>query len=108
MSRLARRLVAVVTLTLGLIGGVLVTASSATSAGAAPSTREGQGATRVAVAPRVARIISGAGIAAAPTGDARAFPFKGTVAFRFPITSISGDGKRISHSGGVELSRGHD
>ena len=65
-------------------------------------------ATRVAVAPRTVKVITGAGIMATPIGDARAFPFNDTVAFRFPITRTSEDGKRISHSGGVKLSRGHE
>ena len=108
MPRSTRRLVAAATVTLGLVCSALMTSSVASATGTAPSVREGKGATRVAVAPRVAKIITGAGIAAAPTGDAKAFPFKGTVAFRFPITGASGDGNRISHSGGVQLSHGHD
>ncbi len=108
LGLLPRRLVAAATVTLGLVGTALITSPAAPAAGTAPSAREGKGATRVAVAPRVAKIITGAGIAATPTGDAKAFPFKGTVAFRFPITGTSRDGKRISHSGGVKLSDGHE
>ena len=105
---LPRRLIATAAVTLGLVGTALVTGPAAPAAGTTVSAGEGKGATRVAVAPRVAKIITGAGIAAAPTGDAKAFPFQGTVAFRFPITQTSPDGKRISHSGGVKLSNGHD
>ena len=46
-------------------------------------------------------------LTASPTGNAQAFPFEGTVAFRFPITGASPDGNRINHSGGVKLAKGH-
>ena len=85
----------------------LVAAGLGTSVADAAQAREGQGATRVAVAPRVAKIITGAGISASPIAGAKAFPFKGTVAFRFPITGASPDGNRINHSGGVKLAKGH-
>lgn len=103
MSPVTRRFIVAAAVTFGLV-------SSGVGAGAATasSAERGNGATRVAVAPRVVKVITGAGIAASPTGDAKAYPFKGTVAFRFPITAVSKDGKRISHSGGVKLATSHD
>ncbi len=103
MNPVFRRLAVTSTITLGLVASGL----GATSANAS-SAEAGNGATRVAVAPRVAKIITNAGIAATPVGHAKAFGFEGTVALRFPITKVSADGNRISHSGGVKLASGHE
>ena len=102
LHRILGRAVVTTTVTLGLVA-----AGVGTSVADASQARDGKGATRVAVAPRVVKVITGAGITASPTGNAQAFPFKGTVAFRFPITGASPDGKRINHSGGVKLAKGH-
>ncbi len=103
MNPVLRRLAVTSTVALGLVASGL----GAPSANASSAAEAGNGATRVAVAPRVAKIITSAGIAATPVGDAKAFGFQGTVALRFPITAVSADGKRISHSGGVKLAAGH-
>ena len=102
LHRILGRAVVTTTVTLSLVA-----AGVGTSVADASQARDGKGATRVAVAPRVVKVITGAGITASPTGNAQAFPFKGTVAFRFPITGASPDGKRINHSGGVKLAKGH-
>ena len=43
----------------------------------ASQARDGKGATRVAVAPRVVKVITGAGITASPTGNAQGIPLQG-------------------------------
>jgi hypothetical protein len=65
------------------------------------------GNTRVAVAPAVAAKLTRAGITPSPIGLAKAFPFQGTLALRFPIYNTRGNGNRINHSGGVQLAKGH-
>jgi hypothetical protein len=99
---LVRALLAFVTvLSVALAGLALSQPASATGTG-----KTDKGNTRVAVAPRVAKIITAAGIAAAPTGPAKAFAYQGTVALRFPITKVVGGGNRVKHVGGVKLSAG--
>ncbi len=101
MYQALRRVLITTAASAGLVAAGLSAPATATAAG------DGNGGTRVAVAPRVAKIITNAGITASPTAGAKAFPFRGTVAFRFPISAVSPDGKRISHTGGVKLSKGH-
>ena len=64
------------------------------------------GNTRVAVAPRLVKVITAAGITASPTGPAKAFMFEGTLALRFPISNFAGHGNRVLHLGGVDLAAG--
>jgi hypothetical protein len=100
---LVRALVAVVAaLSLAFGGLALAQPALAHPATAKPD----KGSTRVAVAPRVAKIITAAGITPSTTGPAKAFAFQGTVALRFPITKVAGNGNRIKHIGGVVLSAG--
>lgn len=94
MSRF--RLLAGVVASAGLVVATGLVAPS--PANSAPDPR-----TRVAVAPKVVKLLTGAHISAVPVGDAKAFPFRGTVAFRFPITGTNPSGTYIRHSGGVRL-----
>lgn len=63
--------------------------------------------TRVAVAPKVVKVLTAAHISAQPINTAKAFAFRGTVAFRFPITGTNQAGTYIRHSGGVRLESEH-
>jgi hypothetical protein len=71
-------------------------------------TRDREGTTRVAVAPAVVRKLDRLGLEAAPTKYSTAVPFKGTVAFRFPITAVEKNGNVIKHAGGVRISSSRD
>lgn len=102
---LVRAFVAVVAVLSVALGGVALS-QPASAAGSHNASKADKGNTRVAVAPRVAKIVTAAGIAASPTGPAKAFGFQGTVALRFPITNVVGGGNRIKHIGGVTLSAG--
>lgn len=64
--------------------------------------------TRVAVAPKVVKLLTAAHITAKPVGTAKAFAFRGTIALRFPVTGTNRAGDKIRHSGGVRLSTGHE
>ena len=101
--KLTTVLVALVTAA-GLVG-------AAAPAGA--STRHGHGHgrhqagyTRVVVAPPVYQLIAGAGIAPAPLDGAKAAPFKGTLAAKFPISGYTLRELRIKHTGGLSLTAG--
>jgi hypothetical protein len=98
-----------------LIAGLAATASLVVATGlVAPASVDaataaaGPPRTRVAVAPKVVKLLTAAHISAAPIGDAKAFAFRGTVAFRFPVTGTNPAGTKIRHSGGVRLSSDHD
>ena len=82
-------------------------ASMMPAAQAAPA-RDRDGTTRVAVAPAVVRKLDRLGLEAAPTKHSTAVPFKGTVAFRFPITAVERNGNVLKHRGGVRVSSPHD
>jgi hypothetical protein len=93
-------------LTLTLAGAGLV-ASTLPAASATP-TREREGTTRVAVAPAVVKKLDRLGLEAAPTRHSTLVPFKGTVAFRFPVTAVENNGNIIRHIGGARVSSSHD
>lgn len=101
MHRAAVRLITVFATVgaLGLSGAAVSTANAAQERG-------DKGNTRVAVAPRLAKQITAAGVTPSVFGGAKAFAFEGTIAIRFPITNVVGGGNRIKHSGGVKLSAG--
>jgi len=99
-----RRLSRAFTVTLAAAGLV---ASTMPAAQATPE-RDREGTTRVAVAPAVVRKLDRLGLEAAPTKYATAAPFKGTVAFRFPVTSVERNGQVIKHRGGARISSPHD
>ncbi|KAA1418232.1 hypothetical protein FE697_020590 [Mumia zhuanghuii] len=68
--------------------------------------RHKTGYTQVVVAPEVYELVAGAGITPAAIGGAKAFPYKNTLAARFPITGYSVSKLRIKHSGGISLTAG--
>lgn len=96
----------------GLIAGAAVLATGFVAPSTANAGSAASGAadarTRVAVRPAVVDLLASAHIMAGPVGDATAFPFRGTVAFRFPVTGTNNAGDVVRHSGGVRLSSGHD
>ena len=99
-----RRLSRAFTVTLaaaGLVAGTMPAAQ-------ATPTRDREGTTRVAVAPAVVRTLDRLGLEAAPTKYSTAVPFKGTVAFRFPVTAVERNGQVIKHRGGARVSSSHD
>lgn len=84
---------------------------AATAGPAEASTRHHQGHhqtgyTQVVVAPPVYDLIAGAGITPAPLDGAKAAPYKGTLAAKFPITGYALRQLRIKHSGGISLTAG--
>ena len=99
-----RRLSQAFTVTLAAAGLV---ASTLPAAQATP-TPDREGTTRVAVAPAVVRKLDRLNLEAAPTGHATAVPFRGTVAFRFPVEAVERNGNVIKHRGGVRVSSAHD
>jgi hypothetical protein len=99
-----RRISRTATITLAAAG---VLASTMPAAQATP-TRDREGTTRVAVAPAVVWKLDRLGLEAAPTKNSTAVPFRGTVAFRFPITAVERDGNIIRHAGGVRVSSSRD
>ena len=85
----------------GLVVGTLPTAQ-------AMPTRDRDGTTRVAVAPAVVRKLDRLGLEAAATKYSRAVPFRGTVAFRFPVKGVEKNGNIIMHRGGARISSPDD
>lgn len=63
------------------------------------------GYTQVTVDPAVYQLIASAGITPSPVAPAVAFPTRGTIAARFPITGVTSPAT-ITHSGGLTLSAG--
>lgn len=108
MKNLIRRGVVVAALVLGSVGLVAVTPGQASAAPAASSAhqRGSAGYTQVVVAPAVYSLIASAGITPAPVEGAKAAPFQGTLAARFPITGFRFSGLQIRHSGGLSLGAG--
>ncbi len=103
MNRLLRKAVVAVALVTTSLGLVATSAGEATAGSA--DRRGSLGYTQVVVAPDVYALIASAGIAPAPVEGAKAFPFKGTLAARFPITGFRVAGLQIRHSGGISLSK---
>lgn len=99
-----RRISRTFTITLAAAGLV----ASTIPASQATPTRDREGTTRVAVAPAVVRKLDRLGLEAAPTKYSTAVPFKGTVAFRFPVTSVEENGNVIKHVGGARVSSSRD
>lgn len=65
-----------------------------------------KGYTQVIVAPEVYNLIASAGITPAALKPATATPTRGTLAARFPISSVNLAKLRIKHEGGIKLSAG--
>lgn len=63
------------------------------------------GYTQVVVDPAVYQLIASAGITPSPVAPAKAFPFRGTLAARFPITGVAAPAT-ITHAGGLTLAAG--
>jgi hypothetical protein len=99
-----RALVAIVAGLLAATGLVTTTTAPASAHGSHHHARVGY--TQVAVAPAVFDLITSAGITPAPTGGAKAFAYKGTLAARFLITGYRLSGLQIRHSGGISLTAG--
>jgi hypothetical protein len=103
MHRTLARLAILLLTSLGLVAGGLASVTGA----AAHHGGQGKGLTRVAIAPPVVKLVTSAGIAVSPVGAAHLIKFRGTVALKFPISDVVGNGTRIKHTGGVKLST-HD
>jgi hypothetical protein len=86
-----------------LAAGLTAPATASTAAAA-----KGEPRTRVAVAPKVVKLLTAANITPSTIGAATAFPFRGTLALRFPVTSVNQAGDVIRHEGGLRLASGHD
>lgn len=100
---LAAALVALMTVT----GLVATTAAPAAAHGKHhPRAHTQVGFTQVTVAPPVYALVASAGITPAPLAGATAFPTKGTLAARFPITGYRLKQLQIRHSGGLSLTAG--
>lgn len=102
MQRTLARLAILMLTSLGLVAGGLAATGAAAHHGS-----QGKGLTRVAIAPAVVELVTSAGIDVSPVGAAHVKMFRGTVALKFPISDIVGNGTRIKHTGGVKLST-HD
>ncbi len=63
------------------------------------------GYTQVTVAPPVYQLIASAGITPTPVAPATAFPYRGTLAARFPITGVAAPAT-VTHVGGLTLTAG--
>ncbi len=63
------------------------------------------GYTQVTVAPPVYQLIASAGITPTPVAPGVAFPFRGTLAARFPITGVAAPAT-VLHQGGLTLAKG--
>jgi hypothetical protein len=63
------------------------------------------GYTQVTVAPAVYQLVASAGITPTPVAPATAFPFRGTLAARFPITGVAAPAT-VTHAGGLTLTAG--
>jgi hypothetical protein len=105
MRTLTRALVALVAVLATVLAGSMApaTASQARSSG---HHHHKVGYTQVTVAPAVYELVAGAGITPSAIAPAVAFPTKGTLAARFPITGYSPRNLTIKHSGGITLSAG--
>lgn len=88
--------------TIALVGTATGSASATTNARHQATSR---GFTQVAVAPAVYQLIGSAGITPSPVAPATAFPYRGTLAARFPITGLSFP-LTIDHTGGISLAAG--
>jgi len=63
------------------------------------------GYTQVTVAPPVYAVVASAGITPSPVSPGIAFPFRGTLAARFPITGVAAPAT-VLHRGGLTLAKG--
>lgn len=84
-----------------LVAAGTSTAQSAERRGSTP-----KGYTQVIVAPEVYKLVTDAGVTPAAIKPATATPTRGTVAARFPISSVNLPKLRIKHKGGIKLSAG--
>ena len=81
------------------------TGSPASAGTTSRSGSHGAGYTQVVVAPAVYQLIASAGITPTPVAPATAFPYRGTLAARFPITGVAAPAT-ITHAGGLTLAAG--
>lgn len=89
-----------------IAGLALVAAGTSTAQAAGGRGSSSKGYTQVIVAPEVFKLISDAGITPAAIKPATATPTRGTVAARFPISSVNLAKLRVKHKGGIKLSAG--
>lgn len=104
MKRALAAVVAALVVTTGLVVGTSAPASA--HGKHHPRAHAKVGFTQVTVAPPVYELIASAGITPAPLAGATAFPTRGTLAARFPITDIRLSKLQIRHSGGLSLTAG--
>lgn len=84
----------------------LVAAGTSTAQGADRRGSSSTGYTQVIVAPEVFKLVTDAGITPSAIKPATATPTRGTVAARFPISSVNLPKLRIKHRGGIKLAAG--
>ncbi|MDO9377491.1 MAG: hypothetical protein Q7T56_01480 [Nocardioidaceae bacterium] len=82
------------------VGGLVAGAGSSSAADAGTSRL---GSTTVVISPKVYRLVAGAGITPATTGQAAARPTRGTLAVDFPIRGFKSSNLRTTHKGGIRL-----
>ncbi len=97
---------------LGILTAVMTCTALVTSLGApahaetaSRSSSRTFGYTQVTVAPPVYQLIASAGITPTPVAPATAFPYRGTLAARFPITGVAAPAT-VTHVGGLTLTAG--
>lgn len=88
------------------IASLALVAAGTSTAQAASRSSSSKGYTQVVVAPEVFKLVTDAGITPAAIKPATARATQGTVAARFPISSINVPKLRIKHKGGIKLSAG--
>lgn len=104
-----KRVLAAVAVSFTAVTGLVATSTTPAAAHGAHAHWGHQsrlGYTQVVVAPPVYTLVASAGITPAPVGGATAFPYKGTLAARFPITGYRFATLQIRHSGGISLTAG--
>ena len=99
------KLLGILTAVATCVGLVVSTGSPATADTSSRSSSRGLGYTQVVVDPAVYQLIASAGITPSPVSPATAFPYRGTLAARFPITGVAAPAT-ITHAGGLTLAAG--
>ena len=101
-------------LAVGLTAAGLALSTLVAPAGASTAARENPGRdsmvrdfTRVAVAPALYSKLQRLGVTPSSTKGADVVVYNGTPAFRFTITKVKNEGRKIYHVGGLKLSKGH-
>jgi hypothetical protein len=101
------KLLGILTAVATCVGLVAATGTPAAADTASRSSSRALGYTQVVVDPAVYQLIASAGITPSPVSPAVAFPYRGTLAARFPITGVAAPAT-VTHAGGLTLAAGAD